>query len=310
MLEEVSEERLPSRGLVGDVSRLRLRYASAMSGPATIVVKRPRNGWWVSEACSRLEVDAYSALARAEHSGGDSWPRLYGSTPLASGGRMLFLEDLEPARFVTQVGGLAADQLSSAVEAIARIHRASDDSLDGDSGLLPFAASPIVGYCRETLTSYTGAWPASLARSVDKLMTDWDQVLELLSSETVPFVHGDYHAGNIAFQLGGASRFFDLQFSTRAHPAVDIARLMSTSVTISQRRLLTPPTIARYAAAAKSDAVLPESRPYGAALLWNLAVPLSLHVKAISETGDGWPLYLPILERCQSAIDDHRNLTT
>jgi len=296
----VEESPVELNGLMGEVTRLALLYDHRASAewPRQLIRKRPRPDWILSERLADNEVAAYGVLT-ADSRTSQVLPRVYGTAGDVDY-RDLLLEDLREYQAVTQLDGLSQQQINAALGAVATLHQVAWEA--GPVAPVELRSHPIVEFCADALSQYTGAWPQFLKVTVDILINSLEEVIDEISDNRGCLVHGDFHAGNLFFGATGV-KLIDLQLLSVARPEVDLARIWATSQSTQQRRLNSVAFEQSYASSRGLDSWTLDTSIFRAALTWNLAVPLTLHVHTMDARSE-WPRYLPILERCQQAIDD------
>lgn len=303
---------LSGSGLVGKVSRWELTYATAdATGPASLIVKESSS---FPESAQFAEVEArfYQDLLPTYAGVGAPEPIATGRDQ-TSGRTVLLLEDLGDAGFVRQFDGCSGEQAKAALRHLAAFHAQWwGRALPSDTTWLRTPGNSLVGdFCRRWLRAYTGEWPASLGDVPSKLVAGFDRIAERLATAPLTVVHGDFHSQNVRFGGPGDDhpvRFLDFQFLQQACGAVDVARFLATSLRTEVRQELDSALVKQYYEHLLEHGV--EDYDFDrcvadirAAMLWNLATPLALHVLLIMTRNGSWPARFPILERCIAAID-------
>lgn len=136
-----------------------------------------------------------------------------------------------------------------------------------------------------------------------------DALTDIIGRAPATVVHGDFHCQNISFDESGAARLIDFQFVQRGAAVLVVARFLATSLTTEVRRAEERDLLRRYhlrraALGAPEDEPDAELTALRAGLLWNIAMPLSLHVRRVMMQGRPWPEKFPILTRCLDAARD------
>jgi hypothetical protein len=301
-----------SSGLVGCVERLHLSYDPPDAvGPRSVIVKIPATDSEAGRAFAAAEARFYRHRI-AERCSLRAPRAYYCRLDQGTGGNCLVLEDLGEHGFVRQIDGCDREQASTAMGEIAKLHACRlGRPLPAElRWIRPVAASPARRFCRRWIRSYNGTWPEALGGAPALLRERFDELAGRLASGTCAIVHGDFHSQNIAFDgAGGPPRLIDFQFVQHASPMVDVARFLATSLQTDLRRAIERDLLDEYQASlrthgAGSYAVAEHLDELRAALLWNLALPLALHVRRVMAEGRPWPDRFPILERCLAAIHD------
>lgn len=290
-------------GMVGSVCRLKFRYAGP-PGPATAVLKRPAVAFPHSTTFANAEARWYRE--DMPYRSGIHAPKV-----LAQGENWLLLEDLGDAGFVRQLTGCTPAQAAIALDEIATLHaRWRPGSTAQPPGWLQaLGASAPTRFCRTWLEAYGGHWPEELEGVPSLLVDRIDELTDILSSGPVTVLHGDFHCQNMAFGGDGILRLVDFQFVQQGAAMIDVARFLATSLTTATRRGTEHDLLRRYCLKRAALGV-PEPDPdielttLRAALLWNLAMPLALHVMQIMTQDKSWPVSLPMLTRCMDAVRD------
>lgn len=304
-------EHASATGQLGQIQRVRLAYRpNNASGPSSVVVK-----------ATRVETQDADAFAVAEerfyaHHVADRCelrvPKFFGAVTLPDGTRRLILEDLGHAGIVRQIDGCTPEQASAALREIAALHAAwwEEPLPPALSWIRSVGESPVGRFCRRWIGAYTGSWPAVLGSAPRLLQERFDQVAAQVAGSPSTVVHGDYHSQNIVF--GTATEpptIFDFQFVHRASCMVDVARFLATSLTIDVRRAHEFALLDCYQQALRTHGIVEfdldgNLDAFRAALIWNMATPLTLHLVRMATRGEEWAERFPILERCVAAIED------
>ncbi|MBB5938536.1 phosphotransferase [Streptomyces zagrosensis] len=306
--------RMGGSGLVGAVARVHLEYAAGKpAGPASLVLKTASDVFDEGPQLAAMEVKFYRGVVPTLPEA--LAPLVVGSgLDERTGQSWLLLEDLGDSGFVRQIDGYSDSQALAAVRKLAVLH-AHWWGRDLPRDLRWLTApqdSAVAGFCARWLRSYGGPWPTALGDAPRRLLAGYDKLAARLGASPRTVVHGDFHSQNIAFGSGGQShdaRFIDFQFVQHGCGPLDVARLLATSLRTEVRREIETALVREYHGTLVArgvegyelDRCVDDIR---AALPWNLATPLALHVMGIQREGRHWPLRLPIVERCLAAIDD------
>lgn len=301
-------------GLIGRVDRVCLDYSGeAGAAPASVIVKRPSLNLTDSRALALTEARFYRE--RISRSAGIHSPEIYCcAIDEERETCLLLLEDLGDDGFIRQLRGCTAQHAALALAEISRLHglwwnREPPPSLD-------WLRAPIdtdaFRFCRRWLRAYEGDWPEALGEIPRRLVSSLDALAEQLSCPPRTLVHGDFHCQNMAFSSAWANpavTFIDFQLAQRATAMLDVARFLATSLATSARREVETDLLGRYHDHLASHGVTgygptESTHDLRLALLWNLVMPLTLHVREILTQGAQWKEELPILQRCVRAIED------
>jgi hypothetical protein len=300
----------PGSGLLGRIGRIQLEYDPLeASGPRSLIVKSPAVEFEDSRALNAVEVEFYRQ--RIPKRSGIRAPEVYGwGLDEQTGRGYLLLEDVGDRGFVRQIDGCSAEQAEQAIGEIARLHaRWWNDVLPAELGwICPPAESPVGRFAGRWIRSYAGEWPALLAGVAGRLGEGYEEIGARLARSPRTIVHGDFHSGNIAFGPAGVT-LIDFQFVQHASGMVDVARFLATSLRTDVRRAIEADVLRTYRTALAAGGVRPAdvdrcTDELRAALLWNVSIPLALHIRKVMTEGRPWSDSFPILERCLAAIDD------
>ncbi|HMH59376.1 MAG TPA: phosphotransferase [Galbitalea sp.] len=237
-------------GQVADTFRYELTYDRVEpDAPAAVIAKvsAADEGSRAAAIAFRLyerEVNFYRSLASRA---GIRTPRCYyGDIDPTSGRFVLILEDLSPAAIVDQLGGLAADQMSLALEQAAALHAAmwADSSLEGLEWLaFGRSQAPAVSEVTAPLAS------TFIERYCDKLDATCVDLVQQLSGRASSYwagqggpltvVHNDYRPDNMLFAAKGGAiplAVVDWQTIGLGPSLTDVAFLAGTSMETAERR--------------------------------------------------------------------------
>ncbi|MGH3719729.1 MAG: aminoglycoside phosphotransferase family protein [Pseudonocardiaceae bacterium] len=311
--------RVGGAGLVGTVDRVWLDYSgTAGSAPESLIVKYPPAGSADSSTLALAEARFYRE--RVHESAGVRVPTVYHcAIDEVAGTCLLLLEDLGDGGFVRQRDGCDPARATLALDEVVRLHGHwwNRDLPAGLNWVRDPVDAEISTFCLRWLRAYTGDWPAMLGEVPRLLIAHFDALAERLSRAPRTLVHGDFHSQNLAFGGDDADptvTLIDFQFVQRATGMVDVARFLATSLTTETRRAVDADLLRHYHARLAEYGVtgylFDESLDdFRAALVWNLATPLALHVKEILTQGGRRRGEFPILQRCLQAIEDWDALT-
>jgi hypothetical protein len=291
-------------GMVGSVVRVLLTYpAGQPTGPASLILKTPAVALAESAELTAAEVSFYGAVGTT--------PEVNAATVYAAGiePTFLVLADLGEAGFVRQIDGCTPVQARKALRHVARMHAAWWDALPPQLSWLQTPNTSIVtAFCRRWLHAYDRRWPDELEGVPELVVRDLDRIAARLAGRPHAVIHGDFHSQNLCFGSGDSVVMVDFQTVQRGSPLLDVARFLATSLTTQTRRQVEAELLDDYRETLERLAIrIAETeffRDLRAGLLWNLVMPLALHVQGILTAGEQWPPTLPMLRRCvQAAID-------
>jgi aminoglycoside/choline kinase family phosphotransferase len=173
-------------------------------------------------------------------------PACYGSWMDEDSGRsVLVLEDLGQWDPGDDLVGLSPDQARLTVEQVARMHAQWWESPRlGELTWMPTLSSPVT---RKQAQLFREGWPAWAQRRGDevqpaalhigaRLGDDVDALLEVLSRPPITLAHGDLRADNLFFTGDREVAVIDWQLACRARGVLDVAYLLSQSMTVQDRR--------------------------------------------------------------------------
>ncbi|WP_146993075.1 oxidoreductase family protein [Bradyrhizobium macuxiense] len=317
---EIVEERTSGHGLLSNIKRLNVVYTDAESGAISqlpVFVKyidgdcAPTFSIFENEILfyeSRLAVDAAINI-----------PKCFGASGRGSGrGMELILEDLGDDGFITQLNGCSAGDVALALAEIGRLHACCLRHADRVPGWIRRTPQAhITDYCKSILLPYAGPWPPLLEKSAIFLIKNMDGIAEIVSGTCPTVVHGDFHCQNMQFYPSRGKRsvrFIDFQCLQLGSPMLDVARILATSMHISERKKVQSKLVDHHymicrSSCSKEWIYEDFRREFLAALLWNLLTPLAIHVNGIVTQGKKWGDRFPILDRCISAIEDWEALS-
>ena len=221
--------------------RLDLKYAKPTDLPRSMVAKLAignADQRAFASGAFRNEVRFYRDLVAGFEV---PTPRCFASTMSESGSEfVLLLEDMAAARQGDQISGCTPAQVESVAVAAAGLHGprwndpglleqfplpTADDRILMDSVLEPMAELYRERFRPGPLESATVDWLVD--RAGDWLTTPITDVA---------LIHGDLRVDNVLFGPDDAVTVIDWQTTTSGHPLRDIAFLLSTSLTVDDRR--------------------------------------------------------------------------
>lgn len=302
-----------TRGLIGTLARLRIRYADdgLPRGPETLIAKFSPPAGSDTEALrplSVVEARVYAELLRVSPIRS---PRCF-FAGAEDGEAVLILEDIVGHSVVRQLEGCSAARAFAAVEGIGRLHgrwlgRPMPDWLPSP------VDCEIARRSRAILDAPALAWHPALRDLAPRLRRGFDSVARHLSSGAQTLVHGDFHCENLLFDPVDDEAppvVLDFQMAMRGRGAADVARLLATSLLPGLRREIEGELLRTYVDVVREEG----ARDYGLddceldiryGLLWELAARLAIvgHGREVIP-GEWAPM--PILERSLEAIHDWR----
>jgi hypothetical protein len=240
----LASEPIADAGIISAVARLRLAGESV---PASVIVKcAPSDDDWrarVNElGLLRTEAHFYSEIGS---DCGMPVPGCWYSSFRASDGRCtIVLEDLDPLVPGDNSVGLSRDEAFRAVGLLPPMHarfwgRADRWSWLVDRGrIYASGATSLPGLVEAVLERYGDR----LAEPIVRLLPQLDVAIigsfdGALNTAHQTLVHGDFHAGNIAFGADPRHvKVFDWQLAMSGSPGADLVKLVFNSLTVGARR--------------------------------------------------------------------------
>jgi len=249
-------------GILGEVARMTVTYATGESGPHTFIAKcqsiHPENVM-VSQMMGfyEREINFYNDLAADLDI---RTPRCY-AADMADGGApfVLVLEAIEDARLIDQVVGATFDEAAAIIDMVASLHAAywGTDELFAMEWLPPMnnplykgAAGLVDANWDEFVTTWADRIPPETIEWCDRLKPRYGDMLDWWQDNApVTLTHTDCRAENYLF--GGrngddAVTMLDFQLATRHVGTWDVANFLGMSVTIDNRRAWEDDLLARY----------------------------------------------------------------
>jgi hypothetical protein len=297
--------------------RLHLRVDEP-GGVETLVVKLPVEGAAGPLALMyRSEVTFYRDFS--------GWmpiraPRLYfGDMTKDSCEFVLLLEDVVGHEPADQIAGFSLDQCRSAIRLLADFHAANweHDRLDGYRDVFPpmrnsfiVALLPqMIGLSWAFYLSVARVQPSSGTRALMERFVDLvDPVLDELS-RPLTLIHGDTRGDNWFFDGRHEARVLDFQLVTQAAGIVDVAYLVSQSLSPEKRPAADEEFVRHYLSCLSANGI----EGYDFALAWRqyrLATYLMIFMPLVAigaweRTNErGRDLCLVLMERALAAIED------
>ncbi len=312
------------RGFVGTLARLNVRYSVAEpTAPHSLIVKLP-TGNRVMRSVARAnsmyerEVGFYERIA----------PRIRLRTPrpyyshfdAETGDFVLLLEDLAPARAGDQLAGCSAEEAALAVREIARFHAAWWENTEhaeldwmrgADSGSAGLERLYQRSWAR--LNSETeGGLPSSLHEVGERLGTSVAAVRSRTAQPPQTLVHGDFRLDNMFFDLPGGEAFavVDWQLFRKGRGVFDVAWFISGCLSPDTRRSRERDLLSLYVSTLAQHGVTGYGlercvEDYRLSLLSCLMLGVIADAAAERDTERGVTLFVTIMGRIASAVDDH-----
>ena len=252
-LEHVRVVALSSEaGAFGDVYRLQLAYAgSARNAPRSLIVKLASH-----VAANRAQARSFDMYAREARFYRDLAPALTLRVPSCictgcgegSADAVLVLEDLGSLPKGDQLTGLDPDRAELAVRQMAGVHAQwwESERLGHLGWLQPlgrWSNNRIADECNQRWPAFARTYRAYLEDGGHglraRLLADLDDALTSLASRPMTFLHGDFRADNLFFDVASRERpvaVIDWQLCCRGRAAFDVAYLICQSVRVEERR--------------------------------------------------------------------------
>lgn len=308
-IKAVVPARLGGSGLVGRLQRYEVQYHNLPEGcPRSIIVKQTSPDLPEGAAMAATEARFYQSEIHSE--AGIRVPKIYFCTADDADRTLIILEDLGDDGFTSQLDGCTSQQAVVALSEVALLHARWWGAERYANWLRPPASSDITAFSYRWLRAYQGSWPELFGGIPKFLLENFDEIAGALGGGVRSIVHGDFHCQNICFGRDHKSVvLLDFQFVQVGSPMLDVARLLATSLTTATRRACEEELLQSYFSKLRSNGV-PSSglsaleTDLRIGLVWNLVVPLALHVRKVITEGTTWPTTFPILDRCVAAIED------
>lgn len=258
-------------GILGEISRLHLRYADGESGPATMIAKcqsaYPENiglcqmmGFYVREVsfyqelAATIDIRVPAPYVAAMEPGGAPF--------------VLVLEDITGTRMIDQLDGASLDDAKLVLDSVAALHARfwDNDDLRALEWLPPmnndlYKGAQMLGEANwpEFEANWGSTLPAATLAAVKAFTPVYPQALDFLYEFGTPtFAHTDCRAENYLF--GGSAgdgviTMLDFQLATRHMGTFDLANFCGMSISIENRRSWEHELIEHYHAALMSRGV-------------------------------------------------------
>ena len=315
------------RGFAGTLARLSVRYTAAEPGaPRSLIVKMPTGNRAMRRVArgNRIyerEVSFYERMAsRIEL----RTPRPYYSHFDAdTGGFVLLLEDLAPARAGDQLAGCSMEEAALAVREIARFHAAWWEMVDvpeldwvgrADSGSSGFER--LYQRSWERLNAETaGGLPDPLPEVGERLGRNVAAIRGVTAQPPQTLVHGDFRLDNMFFDVRDGAEFavVDWQLFRRGRGVFDVAWFLSGCLSPETRRSWERDLLTLYVSTLTENGVEGYDlerclEDYRLSLLSCLTLGVIADAAAERDTERGAALFETIISRIATAVDDHRSI--
>ena len=249
-------------GLLGEVTRLHLTYASGVPGPATLIAKTQSpapESVFVAQIMGFYdrEVSFYRGLADRV---GVRTPRCHHADIAADGTPfVLLLEEITGARTIDQIQGASRADSEIVIDQAVVLHAQLWDTPElWALDWLPPINTPLflaaADLAAEKLPRYLEYWagkaPTAALQFVQDLTPHYPALLDWWVEQGNPtFAHMDFRADNFLF--GGSAgpdvvTVLDWQLSVRGVGVWDIANFLAGSVTVDDRRAWEDDLVRRY----------------------------------------------------------------
>jgi hypothetical protein len=249
-------------GILGEVARVRLTYATGHSGPASMVAKC-QSKFEANVVVSQMmgfylrEVNFYQQLAPTIDL---RVPRCFHADSSATGAPfVLLLEEITGARMIDQIVGATLEDCERIVDIGSTLHAMfwekpelyalswlppwNNDAYKGAGMLVDMKMNGFVNTWDDRLPKDAMAWAHALTRKYPEFLDWW------VSQGQVTLAHTDFRADNFLF--GGSAgadvvTTLDFQVMTRHVGVWDIANFLGMSVTPENRREWQDQLLRRY----------------------------------------------------------------
>lgn len=310
-------------GMLSTLLRVRLAYAEG-EGPASLVVKLPTGNDHNRQVAAtfdnyRREVRFYrEAAARTPM----RTPRAYHADVDAVNRFVLVLEDLEGWRQGDQVQGASLEESQRAVTALAQLHAAFWNGVDGgDLDWVPNSYPSVMsdGLLQGTIalydvfnTLFASVVTEPQQRLKDRYIAAVPRLQQWLNQGPRTVIHGDFRMDNLFFgrSVGQAPlACCDWQASLRGKGVHDVAYFLSGSLSTSDRRRHERALVRDWVDALADAGVA--GYPFATAwedyrravlALWSYVVVIGGGVDAPDARGNRW--IAAMVERSSRSLDD------
>jgi hypothetical protein len=245
-------------GQMGSCYRIGLTGSPQL--PASVLLKLPSSDAGTRAMVAgayRTEVRFYTEVLGTV---GIHTPQCLAVTEVDDGGRFaILLQDMAPAEQGNQIAGCTPDQARDAAVNLAGLHgpRWCDPTLLRIDGLKPSDAddaallASVYGPATETFLDQLGDAVSPQTRETLLACVPAAEAWTLARSERFGLVHGDYRLDNLLFAAGADTPVVAIDWQTLSLglPARDLAYLLGTGLSISDRREHERSLVAEYHAA-------------------------------------------------------------
>ncbi len=313
------------QGFAGALARLHVEYDKNEAGaPRSLVVKLPTDNPVMRKVVSsrglyQREVRFYEEIAeqielRTPH-------RYYSAFDSESGGFVLLMEDLAPARVGDQIAGCTTADAELAIREIAKFHAAWWEN--PRLGEIDWMTSAATG-ARAIQQLYQHSWnplrekmgdrlPDSILGIGERLGLNIVNVRERAAEPSQTIVHGDFRLDNMFFasQDGGAPfTVVDWQLIHRDRGVYDVAWFLSGCLEPEMRKSAEMGLLKLYQSTLEENGVQGYGieqcvEDYRLSLLSCLMVGVIAGAAADISAERGFVLFELIMQRMASAIVDH-----
>ncbi|MBH02164.1 MAG: hypothetical protein CL469_05820 [Acidimicrobiaceae bacterium] len=319
-VSEVIVEELPEGvGFMGEVARLNLKFSNGTE--TTVISKIPTQ---VPEIRSMLApARIFEREARFFEQAQPLIPDitancLYAAIDTENDDYLLLLEDLSDMREGDQLNGCSVDDASSALEALAKLHR----TFWGDNNLANFDWLPSINsegmrvgseVYKQSLPGFLEAFGSSIEPENENIVQSFGdnvhQLLDRLAEMPLTVTHMDYRADNLFFGSNGSVKMIDFQTFSRHGHAEDVGYFISQNVSIEDRRNNEDGLLRTYHEALTSGGIdysfdqLRED--YRIGMLYGWVIPVFAVGTLDFSSERAVSLWTAVIERCQAAYLDH-----
>lgn len=312
-------------GMVSTAARalLEVDYTpdSAAGLPRRVILKLGRSPDFLIGPLYQNEVRFYNAV-RPEIADIEAPVSLGGSYDPETQAFALLLEDLtlKGARFPNVLAAVTLDELRSMLDALARLHARYWQS-PRFTGDLAFVETHTTGDLAEFMHGFV---PIAIQQEIDtenfkqelvqRLRTTGDELRDGVArlhrhQQTLPhtLLHGDTHLGNTYLLPDGTGGLLDWQLSVRGHHMHDVSYLVTTALSIGQRREHERDLLAYYIDRLRAHGLVdPPSfeqcwTEFGRCLVWGVYIGwLTTNI-----ANYGWEIIILNHLRLTTAFEDH-----
>ena len=238
-------------GIMGDIFRVDLKYASGDLGPASVVVKLPSSfeenrSQGVALGMFEAEVRFYNELAREVKVG---LPTIY-RADIESGTAdfVIVMEDLGRLTMVDQTVGMNPAQAEAAVRVIAHVHAAFWNKVQTDAlEWIPTMIGPRIEFVDQMLTQilptflegFASYLPPGGAEVYQRFAGSYLAINKVIAGRSPwTLVHQDFRVENVMFGAASSDEvvILDWQGIGRGPAAYDLAYILSGSMEPDVRR--------------------------------------------------------------------------